>query len=344
MSVDRLWECICGGPRRLRRVVALVLWIGGVGAVAASSVGAQAPPERYEYRQTRMGMAVRVVLYAPNDSTARRAGHAAFRKMAALEAVLSSYRDSSELNRLSRRAGTGPVPVSEPLFAVLRHAQQLARRSDGAFDATAGPLLALWSDARRRGALPDSSALRRAAARVGWHRVELDERRRTARLQTEGMQLNIGGIAKGFILDRALDTLATEGISRALIEAGGDLVMSGPPPGTEGWAVQLPAAGPEGGTRTVRLRHAAVATSGDTEQFVEIDGTRYSHVVDPRTGIGLTHRLLVTVVAGRGVVADGLATTVGVLGRQDGRAFLEAHYPSVTAYLRRADRDGGTTD
>jgi thiamine biosynthesis lipoprotein len=317
--------------------------MGIVAGLLAPPVGAQATPERYEYRQTRMGMAVRVVLYAPTDSAARRAGHAAFRKMAALESILSSYRDSSELNRLSRRAGTGPVPVSEPLFTVLRRAQRLARQSDGAFDATAGPLLALWSEARRDETLPDASARRRAAARVGWRQVTLDERRRTVRLHTEDMQLNVGGIAKGFILDRALDTLAAEGIPRALIEAGGDLVMSGPPPGTEGWAVQLPGAGPEGGTRTVRLHHAAVATSGDTEQFVEIDGTRYSHVVDPRTGIGLTHRLLVTVVADEGVRADGLATTVGVLGRTDGRAFLEAHYPSVTAYLRRADR-GAASD
>ncbi|MFB6250009.1 MAG: FAD:protein FMN transferase [Salinibacter sp.] len=342
--MNRLRACDRDSTRRLRRIVALVLWIGGVGGALVPSVRAQAPPERYEYRQTRMGMAVRVVLYAPTDSAARRAGHAAFRKMAALESILSSYRDSSELNRLSRRAGTGPVPVSEPLFTVLRHAQRLARRSGGAFDATAGPLLTLWSEARRRGTLPDSSALQRAAARVGWRRVELNERRRTVRLRTEGMQLNVGGIAKGFILDRALDTLAATGISRALIEAGGDLVTSGPPPGTDGWQVRLPAAGPRGEARTVRVHHAAVATSGDTEQFVEIDGTRYSHVVDPRTGIGLTHRLLVTVVADRGVVADGLATTVGVLGREDGRSFLEAHYPSVTAYLRRAGREGGASD
>ncbi|MEF8797492.1 MAG: FAD:protein FMN transferase, partial [Salinivenus sp.] len=107
---------------------------------------------------------------------------------------------------------------------------------------------------------------------------------------------------------------------------------------------RLPAAGAQGEARTVRLRDAAVATSGDTEQFVEIDGTRYSHVVDPRTGVGLTHRLLVTVVADRGVVADGLATTVGVLGRDEGRAFLAAHYPSVTAYLRQADRERATSD
>jgi thiamine biosynthesis lipoprotein len=285
-----------------------------------------------------MGMAVRVVLYAPSDSAARRAGHAAFRKMADLEAILSSYRDSSELNRLSRRSGTGPVPVSEPLFTVLRHAQRLARQSDGAFDATAGPFLALWAEARRRGTLPDSSARRRAAARVGWRQVALNERRRTVRLRADRMQLNVGGIAKGFILDRALDTLAAEGISRAMIEAGGDLVVSAPPPGTEGWNVRLPGAGPNGTTRTVRLHHAAVATSGATEQFVEIDGTRYSHVVDPRTGLGLTHRLLVTVVADRGVAADGLATTVGVLGTEAGRAFLDAHYPSTTAYVRPAPR------
>ena len=307
----------------------------GLGAPAAPGQGA---PERYEYRQTRMGMAVRVVLYAPSDSAARRAGHAAFRKMAALEAILSSYRDSSELNRLSRRSGTGPVPVSEPLFSVLRHAQRLARQSDGAFDATAGPFLTLWAEARRSGTLPDSSARRRAAARVGWRQVALNERRRTVHLRADRMQLNVGGIAKGFILDRALDTLAAEGISRAMIEAGGDLVMSGPPPGTEGWNVRLPGAGPNGTPRTVRLHHAAVATSGATEQFVEIDGTRYSHVVDPRTGLGLTHRLLVTVVADRGVLADGLATTVGVLGAEAGRAFLDAHYPSTTAYVRPAPR------
>jgi thiamine biosynthesis lipoprotein len=285
-----------------------------------------------------MGMPVRVVLYAAHDSTARRAGHAAFRKMAELEAILSSYRDSSELNRLSRRSGPGPVDVSEPLFTVLRHARRLARRSDGAFDPTAGPLLSLWADARERGTLPDSSALERAAARVGWRHVRLDSVRQTVQLTADRMQLNVGGIAKGFILDRALDTLVATGISRALVEAGGDLVMSGSPPGTDGWTVQLPGAAADGGPRTVRLHHAAVATSGDTEQFVEIDGTRYSHVVDPRTGLGLTHRLLVTIVADRGVTADGLATTVGVLGREAGRAVLDAHYPSVTAYLRRVPR------
>jgi thiamine biosynthesis lipoprotein len=255
-----------------------------------------------------------------------------------LETVLSSYRASSELNRLADRADETAVSVSRPLFAVLRRAQRLARRSDGAFDLTAGPYLDLWATARERGALPDSSALRRASARVGWEKVHLDATRRTVRLASDSMQLNAGGIAKGYILDRALDTLAAEGVSRALIEAGGDLVMSGPPPGQSGWAVRLPAAGPEDQAQTLRLDHAAVSTSGDTHQFVEINGTRYSHVVNPRTGLGLTHHALVTVVAEEGITADGLATTLGVLGPEAGRAFLSEHYPSVRAYIRPAPR------
>ncbi len=151
------------------------------------------------------------------------------------------------------------------------------------------------------------------------------------------MDLNLGGIAKGYILDQALDTLSEEGVSRALIEAGGDLVVSGPPPNRDGWRVQLPGADSSGTTLTTTITHAAVSTSGDTEQSVEIDGTVYSHVVDPRTGLGLTHRLLVTVIADDGFTADGLATTIGILGAEKGRDFLESYSPDARGYIRRAE-------
>lgn len=281
-----------------------------------------------------MGMPTRVVLYAPNDSTARRAGQSAFRVMENLENIFSSYRSSSELNRLSRRAGKGPISVSRPLFTVLRRAQRLGRRSDGAFDATVGPFINLWTEAQRTGELPDSSALHRAAARVGWTHVHVSPQDQTVQLTADSMQLNLGGVAKGYILDRALDTLSAQGISSAMIEAGGDLVVSGAPPNREGWEVRLPEANPHGAPETLELEHAAVSTSGDTYQFVEINGTRYSHVVDPRTGLGLTHHLLVTIVAADGMTADGLATTVGILGQTAGRDFLAEHYPSVQAYVR----------
>lgn len=285
-----------------------------------------------------MGMPVRIVLYAPHDTTARRAGRTAFRLMEDLENVLSSYDSSSELNRLPERAVHTPVRVSEPLFTVLQYAQRLAQDSNGAFDVTAGPYFTLWDTARKRGELPDSAALQRASTRVGWQKIRLNESRRTVQLTADRMQLNLGGIAKGYILDRALDTLSSRGVSRALIEAGGDLVVSGPPPDQAGWEVRLPAAAAGDSSRTVCLTHAAVSTSGDTYQYVEIDGTRYSHVVNPQTGLGLTHHLLVTIIAEDGMTADGLATTVSVLGPEDGRSFLADHYPDVTTYIRRSPK------
>lgn len=295
---------------------------------------------RYTYRQIHMGMEVRIVLYAARDTTARRAASAAFQRIAALESTLSSYRASSELNRLNARSGEPPMSVSDALFTVLQRAQQLARQSEGAFDVTVGPYVALWRRAREARQLPGTPVLQRAKDRTGWRKIQLNEKAHTVQLRADSMQLNLGGLAKGYILDRALDVLTHEGISRALIEAGGDVVMSGPPPNAEGWHIQIPGAGPKGSERTVRLAQAAVSTSGGTQQFVEIDGTRYSHVIDPRTGLGLTHRLLVTIIADDGMTADGLATTVGVLGAEAGRTFLAQHYPDVTAYLRRAD----TTD
>jgi thiamine biosynthesis lipoprotein len=295
--------------------------------------------DRHVYRQIHMGMEVRIVLYAAHDTTVQRAAKAAFQRIAMLDSTVSSYRRSSELNRLNTRSGGPPFPVSAPLFTVLQRAQQLARQSDGAFDVTVGPSVALWRRARETGQLPDEAALQDADARTGWRKIQLNETRQTVRLRADSMQLNLGGLAKGYILDQALATLSDEGVTRALIEAGGDMVMSGPPPGTDGWRIQLPGAGPEGTARTTRLSHAAVSTSGDTQQFVEIDGTRYSHVIDPRTGLGLTHRLLVTIIADDGMTADGLATTVGILGATAGRAFLAEHYLDATAYIRRADPD-----
>lgn len=180
-----------------------------------------------------MGMAVRIVLYAPSDSAARRGGTAAYRRMAELEQIFSSYRSSSELNQLRETTNGKPVRVSAALLAVLQRAQEWARQSNGAFDITAGPLFDLWARARETGTLPDSSALRQTRKRMGWSKIQLNESRRTVRLRADSMQLNLGGIAKGYILDQALDTLRTLGISRALIDAGGDLVMSVPPPSSE---------------------------------------------------------------------------------------------------------------
>src|SRR5262249_5151459 len=156
--------------------------------------------------------------------------------------------------------------------------------------------------------------------------VRLDEKHRTAQLLRPGMKLDLGGIAKGYAADEALKVLKRLGVDRALVAAGGDIAVSGPPPGADGWAVAIAPPGDPGPPpeHRVLFRDAAASTSGDAEQFVEIGGTRYSHIVDPRTGLGLTDRLNVTVVASDGTTADSLTKVVSVLGPERGFKIIEA--------------------
>lgn len=276
-----------------------------------------------------MGVQVQITLYARNEAQAERAARAAFARFAALEDVMSDYRPTSELMRLCEKAGGSPVPVSADLFTVLSRAQAVARQSSGAFDVTIGPLVSLWRTARRTGVLPRLSALREAQARVGWQKMKLDAKNRTAQLLVPGMKLDLGGIAKGYAGDEAQKELKENGVTSAMVEAGGDIVASGPPPGRKGWEIQV-----EGTKTRVTLVNGAVSTSGDTEQFAEIGGRRYSHIVDPKTGLGLTHRLAVTIAAPDGLTSDSLSTAVSVLGHPVGREFVKRHYPNVSASFR----------
>lgn len=282
-----------------------------------------------------MGVQARIVLYAPEAQAARTAALAAFDRLAALEDVMSDYRPASELMRLCARSGGDPVPVSDDLFAVLARAEELARLSDGAFDVTVGPYVRLWRAARRTGRMPAADALAEAAARVGWRHVVLDAAAQTVRLAVPGMQLDLGGIAKGYAIDAALAVLRAHGVDRAYVALGGDVVVGAPPPGEAGWALQVAYA--DTAHRHVVLAHAAISSSGDTEQFVEIDGRRYSHVVDPHTGLGLTSRVAATVVAPCATCSDGLATLLTTLGPARGLPLLEAHFPEARAYVRRVE-------
>jgi thiamine biosynthesis lipoprotein len=273
-----------------------------------------------------MGMEVRMVLHAPDEGIATRAATAAFATIAALDARLSDYRPDSDVRAIAD-AAPAPVVVVPEVLEVLTRAAEVARATHGAFDPTVSPLVELWRDARTSLMLPSDDTVARARALVGWSRVELDAVRSTVRLPEAGMHLDLGGIAKGFILQRALDTLRAEGVPHAMLEAGGDIVVGDAPPGTDGWRIAVMCA--EGRAfrdvsasdddATVVLQNAALATSGASAQFVDIDGTRYSHVVDPRTGLGLTDHVMVHVVASDGGTADAWATALSVLG-PDGAA------------------------
>lgn len=275
-----------------------------------------------------MGMPVRIVLYA-DDTMARNAARAAFDRIAALEDVMSDYRSASEVRRLEARAGAW-VEVSEPLFDVLARAKQIAHATGGAFDPTVAPVISLWREARRTGRLPDEAALDSARALVDWQKLELDTERRAVRLARAGMRLDLGGIAKGYILHAAFETLRRHGVARVLLEAGGDIVAGGAPPGRQGWRVEVAGADSAFTRRAGTLTHAALATSGPTRQYVEIDGVRYSHVVDPRTGRALTRDYLTHVIAPDAATADALATALGVLGPDHLDALLD-RFPGTQA-------------
>ncbi len=284
-----------------------------------------------------MGVQARIVLFAPDSTAARRAAVAAFDRIADLDEIMSDYRRDSELMQLGGRAGSGPVAVSRDLFDVLTLSTQLSEQSGGAFDVTIGPVVRLWREARRLGRLPDPAILADARSRAGPNLMKLDPEQQSVELLAPGMQLDLGGIAKGYAADEALAVIETHGVESALIEFGGDVVASGPPPGRDGWAVTASLADQQ--HRDMTIENQALSTSGDTQQFVEIDGIRYSHVVDPRTGIGLTSRAAATVIAPKGVLSDALATSLSIMGRNDGLEFVRKYYPEATAYVRYLTED-----
>jgi thiamine biosynthesis lipoprotein len=303
--------------------------------------GAEPKLDRFTYTEPHMGTMFKIILYAPDETAAKRAAQTAFERIAALDAIMSDYRPNSELMQLCRKAGGDPVPVNEALFYVLSRAQEVSRLSEGAFDVTVGPVVRLWRRARKTQQLPDSQKLAQARALVGYQNVRLDHKARTVQLLKSGMQLDLGGIAKGYAADEALRKLEENGITRALVAAGGDIAVSKPPPGREGWTIGIaPLEDPnQKPSRYLFLHDAAVSTSGDAEQYVEIDGKRYSHIVDPRTGIGLVGRQSVTVVARHGIDADSLTKVVSVLGPERGLAIIDG-LDGVAAFVVRKTDNG----
>jgi thiamine biosynthesis lipoprotein len=250
---------------------------------------------------------------------------------------MSDYDPDSELSRLSRSSGQGKaVPVSDDLWFVLNTAQALAERSTGAFDVTVGPYVNLWRRARRQHQLPDPARLAEARKSVGYRHVRLDRKRHTIELLAPNMRLDLGGIAKGYAVGEAIKVLQDQGVGSALVEGGGDMAVSDPPPGKLGWRIELSsvdATNPPP-ARWLALTNCAVSTSGDLYQRLEINGKRYSHIVDPRTGIGLTDHSIVNVIAPNGITSDSLTKVVSVLGPKKGLKFIE-QVPGVSARVMR---------
>jgi FAD:protein FMN transferase len=291
--------------------------------------GVRSADRRFEFMKQLMGVRARIVLYAPDFETARIEAEVGFARIEALEAMMSDYRPESELSMLSQSAVRRDVRVSAELLQVLATAQDLARETDGAFDITVGPLSRLWRRCRAESRLPTEEELRAAREASGWEKLSVDRERGTVRLSREGMSLDLGGIAKGFAVEEALAALRARGRTRVLVALAGDIAVGDPPPDEQGWQIEV---GPRmDGPRFITVKACFVSTSGSTEQFVEIEGVRYSHIIDPRTGLGSTAGTMATVVAARGETADALATSLCIPGI-DARGLLEKT-PGVSAAI-----------
>jgi FAD:protein FMN transferase len=295
--------------------------------------------KRFEFAEPHMGTIFRIIVFMHDEAEAKRAARAAFDRVADLDNRLSDYKQTSELMQLCQKAGGPPVKVSDDLFRVLEYGQTVSQLSDGAFDVSVGPLTRLWRLARRTHQMPEADKLAKARALVGYQNIKLDAKNQTVQLLKAGMQLDLGGIAKGYAGDAVLETLANRKITNVLLAAGGDITVGDPPPGTKGWKVGIvPLENPQKTpSRYLFLANQAVSTSGDAEQYVEIAGKRYSHIVDPRTGLGLVGRMSVTVVARHGIQSDSLTKTVAVLGPEKGFPIIDEVEGASVLLVRKTD-------
>ncbi len=312
--------------------------LGALGICLATALpAAETALQKFVFEKAEMGLPFRLSFYAADEATARAAADAAFERIAVLNSIMSDYDSDSELSRLSRSSGQGKaVSVSSTLWKVLVRAQEFAERSDGAFDITVGPFVNVWRRARRQQELPSADLLAELKARTGYQKLRLDPTHHTAELLVPEMRLDLGAIAKIFAVDEAIAVLKYRGITRALVGGSGDMTASDAPPGQPGWRIEVAALDAAGAPppQIIWLKNRSIATSGDMFQRVEIAGHRYSHIVDPHTGLGLTDHSLVTVIADDGMTANGLSTSVSVLGPERGLKLVE-ETPGAAAHLVR---------
>ena len=326
-------------PRRLAHAAGRVLGaLESLNPIDALTAVADAPPrETALLRLSRRAMATAFEIVLPYDSDAALAcGEAAFDMIDELESQLTVYRENSEVSRLNRTAFAAPVPVEEGLFRLLETAARLSAETDGAFDVTAGALIKAWGFFRGPRRVPSDAERTAALARVGMSAVALDPERRTAAFQKAGLEINLGSIGKGYALDRVGDFLAATGKFPGVLLHGGcsSVYARGSSDGDpRGWLVGVSHPW-DGATRLaeVWLRNRALGTSAATFQYLEYNGKKLGHVLDPRTGWPAAGVASASVVAPTGAEADALSTAFYVGGVELARRYCAAH-PEVGALL-----------
>ena len=278
---------------------------------------AAAQMTRFSFTESKMGAPFTVVFYSKDSVQAVSIAKRCFVLVDSFNFIFSDYIDTSELSNLSKTAGVNSMPVklSPALYDILIQSKKAYELSEGAFDITMGPLSKLWRKARKQQLFPTDSTIRSIRNLIGFNKLIFDTLNYTVRLTQPGMQLDLGGIAQGYVAQKVIDFLLSQDIDHALVNASGDIVMSGAPVNKDGWVVgvNLPEKTDKLLNQKLILKNRAITTSGDAYQFIEKDGIRYSHIINPITGYGVTFQRNVTVIAADGTTADWLATACSIL-------------------------------
>ncbi len=323
--------------RALLSGLLLVLILGSIAWLRAVAEG----EDQVEIHGETMGTTYAVKVVEPGADVERLA-RTVQRELDAVDALMSHWAPDSQLSRFNAGAAVGePFPIDDELRRILTLSQQLHGQSGGAFDITVGPLVALWGfhGVRQLSVLPDEAALGATRARCGAQHLALDRPPGTAIKGVAGLELDLGGIAKGFAVDRLSEALAGRGHDRTLVEVGGEMRARGTALDGGPWriAIEKPDPTQRAIHQVVELSGLALATSGDYRNFHELDGQRYSHTLDPRTGRPVEHELAsVTVLHERCADADAWATALLVLGPEEGLALAEERCLAAL-FVRRAE-------
>ena len=291
----------------------------------------EAQQNRYAYSMQKMGSPFNIVLYADTKQMADSAAQESFKLVDSINLVCSDYDSTSELYKLRYAAVGIPIKVSPILFELIYIANKAYKDADGSFDITVGPLSRLWRSARRSQQFPTHAAINEARKRIGSNKIQIDSGAQTITFLHPNMQLDMGAIAKGYAADKVLALLQSHGITTALVDAGGDMVAFGMPPQKKGWTIGINVPGQQEKLleRKLVLSNKAVATSGDAFQFMLHEGKKYGHIIDPRTGYGVTFQRNVTVVAPTATTADWLATACSILTLEQVKILAEKYKSEV---------------
>jgi FAD:protein FMN transferase len=309
---------------------------------AAPLAASPAPLFRHEGTRLSMACVYSIVAYGPDARTLPFTVEAALDEIDRVDRLMSHYRPESPLSRLNREAGDGPVTVEPELLDFLAECMKYSRESDGAFDVTVGPLMKAWGFFRGEGRMPSEGELAEVRGRIGYAHVTLRAGERTIQFDRPGVELDLGGIGKGYAVDRAVSVLRSHGIAAALVSAGGSTIYGlGAPPGRRGWEVTIQ--DPLHANKTARktvLRDRALSVSGSYDKSFEVAGVSYGHIMDPRTGRPVTEVLGVAVLAGSGTAGDALDDAFFVLGVEKSREYLK-RLPPTEALLFLPDGGRG---